>query len=107
VALRQVKISDIDGVDGANITIVIRDGYPGMDAAKAIDVTPEQAEAIQGKALKNAVTLEVRSEDGSTRDLLVSKTDLDKWLVKPDEVIAAARGLKGRVPGFSPRSNGN
>lgn len=104
MAVRQIKISDLDGSDGANITIVVRD-YPGLDAAKAIDVTDEQADAVIAKAIKNAVTLEIRNEDTTTREVMVTKTEFDKWIGKPEDVLGAARGLKGRVPGT--RMNGH
>ncbi len=106
MAIRQLKVSDLDGSEGADIGIVVRD-YPGLDQAKILDVTKEQAEAISGKALKNMVTLEVRLPDTSTREVLVSKTEFDKWAGgNADELLKHAASLRGRRPGYSPNGNG-
>ena len=105
MAVKSVKVSDLSGADGADITVVLRD-YPGLDAAKALDVTPDESTALLAKALSDVLVLELRMPDSTTKEVMVKKTDLDKWMVKPEEVVASARSLRGRQPGYSPR-NGN
>jgi hypothetical protein len=105
MAIKQVKVSDLSNQEGADVTAVIRE-YPGLDSAKALDVTVPEMEALVAKALTDVVVIELRLPDTSTKEVMLKKSDADKWLVKPDEILAAARGLKGRVPGYSPRANG-
>lgn len=105
MAVKSVKVSDLSGADGADITVVLRE-YPGMESAKALDVTPDESTALLAKALSDVVVLELRNPDNTTKEVMVKKTDLDKWMVKPEEVIAGARSLRGRQPGYSPRNGG-
>ncbi|MGQ0719505.1 MAG: hypothetical protein ACT4NP_19760 [Pseudonocardiales bacterium] len=106
MAIKSVKVSDLDGSDDADVTVVVRE-HPAIQQAKALDVTAEQVEALVAKAVTNVVTVEVRREDGTTADVLVNRTDLDKWLGDPDKVLAAARFNRGRQPGYSPQRNGS
>lgn len=104
MATKVEKVSDIDGADNAEYGVVIRD-YPGVEAAKLLDVTKEQAEALVGLAVKDAITVEVRNPDSSTRAVQVPVAAVKKW-VGDDKVVQNAAHLKGRRPGYSP-GNGN
>ena len=104
MALRQVKVSDIDGAEGADVAVVVRD-YPGLDQSKTIDVTPEQRAGLAAKALKNVMTLEIKTDDGEAETILVTKAEFDKWLGEPAQVLKNARNTRGRVPGS--RINGS
>lgn len=104
MASKVQKVSDLDGADDANFGVVVR-GYPGVDAAKLLDVTEAQADDLMGKGVKNTILVEVRRPDSSTQTVQVPKVDFDKWIGKP-EVVQNAAHLKGRRPGFSP-TNGN
>lgn len=105
MAIKSIKVSDIDGSDNADVTVVVRE-HPAIQSAKALDVTAEQAQALIDKAVNDVISVEVRKQDGTATDVLVSLPDLNQWLEKPDQVLDAARFLKGRQPGYSPR-NGN
>jgi hypothetical protein len=104
LAIKQVKVSDLDGSEGAEVGAVVRD-YPGLDAPRILDVTQAQADALAAKAVKDVVTVELRLPDTSTSVVLVAKAELDEWFGN-DEVLKKAAYLKGRRPGFSPK-NGN
>ena len=104
MAIKQTKISDLDGTEGADVGVVVR-GYPGVEGAKLLDVTPAQADALKDKAVKDVMTVEVRLSDTSSTTVLVSKKELDAWLGNP-EVLKNAAHLRGRRPGYSP-TNGN
>jgi hypothetical protein len=98
------KVSDLDGSSNANYGVVLRN-YPGVDGAKLLDVTSEQAEALLNLAVKDSVTIEVRNPDGSVSAVQVPIAALKKW-VGDDKVVQNAAHLKGRRPGFSP-TNGH
>lgn len=96
-----MKVSDLDGSDGADVSIVIRE-HNAISSPKAVDVTAEQAQALIAKAVKNVTTIQVQEENGTKYDLLVSVSDLDKWLGDATKVLNGARFLKGRPQGYSP-----
>lgn len=104
MAAKVTKVSDIDGTEGADYGVVIR-SYPGVDGAKLLDVTPDQAKALSAAAVKDVLSVEIRNPDTSTTAVLVSKAELDKWMGK-SEVVKNAASLRGRRPGYSP-TNGN
>lgn len=104
MAIKTSKVSDLDGSDDADYGVVIRD-YPELDAARLLDVTKAQADELIVQAVTDVLTVEVRLADGSTKQVLISKAELDKWLGKPD-VLKNAAYLRGRRPGQSP-GNGN
>lgn len=81
MAIRSVKVSDLDGSEPADTTVVIRE-HPAIQQAKSLDVTAAQAKALVDRlTVKNVVTVELRLEDGTPPvDVLVSTADLDKWL---------------------------
>jgi hypothetical protein len=81
-------------------------GYPNVEGAKFLDGTKEQAEALTGLAVKDAITVEVRDPDTSTTAVQVPVAAFNKWVGKP-EVVQNAAHLKGRRPGYSPTGNGN
>lgn len=105
MAIRQVKVSDISGEEGADFTVVLRD-YPGADGARQFDINKAELDALRTKAASDIITVEIRLPTSGPEEIVVKKTDLDKWMGKPDDVLAASRGMKGRQPGYSPRMNG-
>lgn len=105
MATKVSKVSDLDGATDADYGVVIR-GYPGVEGAKLLDVTAEQAEALQALAVKDSVTVEIRNPDSSTRALQIPVAAFNKWVGKP-EVVQNAAHLKGRRPGYSPTNGGN
>lgn len=104
MAVRQLKVSDLDQAEGADYGVVVR-GYPGVEGAKLLDVTKEQAAELLGLAVKDAITVEVRNPDTSTTAVQVPVAAFKKW-VGDDKVMQNAAHLKGRRPGYSP-GNGN
>jgi len=104
VAQKVQTVSDIDGADDADYGVVVR-GFPGVEAAKLLDVTKDQAETLQGLAVKDTVTLEVRNPDTTVLTIQVPIAAFKKW-IGDDKVVANAAHLKGRRPGYSP-SNGS
>lgn len=103
MAIRSVKISDLDGSEPADVTVVVRD-HPAIQQAKALDVTAEQAETLIAKAVKNVVTVEIQAGESPKQEVLINLNDLNKWLGDPDKVLEAARFTRGRPPGYSPRN---
>jgi hypothetical protein len=97
LAIKQTKVSDLDGSDDAEYGVVVRD-YPDLDAARILDVTKDQAEGLVALAVTDILTVEVRLPDNSVKQVLIRKVDLDKWLGKP-EVLQEAAYLRGRRPG--------
>lgn len=104
MATKVEKVSDIDGADGADYGVVVR-GFPGVDAAKLLDVTKEQAEALVGLAVKDAITVEVRNPDTSVHAVQVPVAAFKKW-IGDNKVVQNAANLKGRRPGYSPGNGG-
>lgn len=94
------KVSDIDGANNADYDVVVR-GFPGVEAAKLLNVTKEQMEALLGLAVKDALTIEVRNPDTSTTAVQIPVAAFKKW-VGDDKVVQNAANLKGRRPGYSP-----
>jgi hypothetical protein len=106
IAIKQLKVSDLDGSEGADFGLVVRD-YPGMDQAKILDLTKEQAETLMSKALKNIVACEVRLPDGSSQEVMMTKAEFDKFAGgNAETLLKQASNLRGRRPGFSP-TNGH
>ena len=97
LAIRTLKVSDIDGADNADIDVVVR-GYPGADALKLLNVTTEQAAALLELAVKDAITVEIRNPDGTTRAIQVPVATFTKWVGSADAVTNAAF-LRGRKAG--------
>jgi hypothetical protein len=104
LAVRTFKVSDLDQAEGSDYGVVVR-GYPGIDGAKLLDVTKEQADVLVGLAVKDAITIDVRNPDTSTNAVQVPVAAFNKWIGKP-EVMQNAAHLKGRRPGYSPTNAG-
>lgn len=98
--------SDISGKEGDEqefVTLVVRE-HPSTDEPRALDVLPDEIAGL--KAASDLVTLEVRKPDSTVTQMVVPLAEFRK--VVKDETVTKGRGLKGRRPGWSPRSgNGN
>lgn len=101
MAIRSIKVSDLDGADGADVTVIIRE-HPAIQQAKALDVTDEQAARLIGRAVMNMVKVEIQWGNGGKQEILVNLADLDKWLGDPKKVLSDARFTRGRPPGYRP-----
>lgn len=94
------KVSDITGVEAPEkdfASLVIRQ-HPKSDQPKMLDVLP--AELADLKEVTDMVVLELRSLDGTVKELYIKYTDFVKLV--SDEVIQNASGTRGRRKGFSP-----
>lgn len=92
---KSIRTSDISGnilPDDKVITVVVR------AAGKLFDASAEELEGL--KRLTNVVELELRHADGTSEEIIVSKTDFDK-VVTP-EVLAVADNIRGRRNGYKP-----
>lgn len=99
MALVSRMVSDITGQEGAEeqfATLIVRD-HPKVDEPKSLDVLPDEVKGLRDAP--NVVTLELKM-NGETREFVVLLADFRKLV--PDEVVEAARGTRGRRPGFRP-----
>jgi hypothetical protein len=99
MAIVSRKVSDLSGQEGGDAEfaqIVIRQ-HPKLDQPKALDVLVDELDRF--KDIGDLVVLEVRMPDHSTRDIYVRLTDFNKVSENMDDVLRAARGTRGRLPG--------
>lgn len=97
---KSIRTSDITGAilpDDQVITVVVR------EQGKLFDASAEELSGL--KRLTNVVELELRHANGTSEEIIVSKSDFEK-VVTP-EVLANADNIRGRRNGFRPASNGN
>ena len=88
-------ISGKEGNEGDFVQLTVRE-HPAISESKSLDVLPDEIKGL--KSAGELVVLEVKN--GETTQLIVSLVDFRKLV--PDEVVVAARGTRGRRPGFSP-----
>lgn len=96
---KSIRTSDLSGeilADDKVVTVVVR------AAGKLFDASAEELAGL--KRVTNVVELELRQADGTSEEIIVSKTDFDK-VVTP-EVLANADSIRGRRNGWKP-SNGD
>jgi hypothetical protein len=101
MALVTRMVSDITGHEGPEsdfATLIVR-RHPEVGEPKSLDVLPDEVKGLRDAP--NVVTLELR-RNGHTREFVMLLADFRK--VVPDEVVEAARGTRGRRPGFRPTS---
>ncbi|NEA56384.1 hypothetical protein G3I60_20100 [Streptomyces sp. SID13666] len=99
MAIVSRKVSDLSGQEGTDAefaTVVVRQ-HPSIDQPKALDVLAIEAE--QFKEIGDLVVIEVTMPNGSRKDVAMKRADFDKLAPNMDEVLKAARGTRGRVPG--------
>lgn len=99
MAIVSRKVSDLSGQEGSDddfAQVVVRQ-HPKLDQPKALDVLVAELAAF--KDIGDLVVLEVRMPNTSTRDIYVRLSDFNKAAENMDEVLHAARGTRGRVPG--------
>ena len=92
---KNIRTSDVSGKvldDDQVVTVVVR------SLGKLFDASPDEVSGL--KPLTNVVEVELRQPDGSSKEIIVSKSDFDK-LVTP-EVLAAADNIRGRRNGYKP-----
>ena len=95
---KSIRTSDISGeivADDQVVTVVVR------SEGKLFDAKPEELASL--KPLTNVVELELRKADGTSQEVIVSKTDFDK--VVTAEVLAKADSIRGRRNGFTPKAS--
>lgn len=98
MAIVQKMVSDITGTEGNEsdfVVLTVRE-HPAVNEPKAFDVLPAEIESL--KDAGDIVVLEI--SNGEKRQLVVKLADFRK-LISDDKVVAA-RGTRGRRPGFSP-----
>lgn len=99
MAIVSRKVSDLSGQEApdAEFAQVIVRQHPKLDQPKALDVL--LSELDQFKDAGDLVVLEVRLPDSGTRELYVRLNDFNKVTPNMDDVLRAARGTRGRLPG--------
>lgn len=98
VGYKSIRTSDISGEiveDDQVVTVVVR------SVGKLFDAKAEELADL--KRLTNVVELELRHPDGSTEEIIVSKSDFDK--VVTADVLASADHIRGRRNGFTPKAS--
>ena len=101
MAIVSRMVSDLTGTEANEsefVTLTVRD-HPAVDEPKALDVLPSEIADL--KEAGEIVVLEVGT-NGDKRQIVVALADFRK-LCK-DETVKAARGTRGRRPGWSPGS---
>jgi hypothetical protein len=99
MAFRQIRISDVSGLELADadvVTVVVK------DEQKVFDASAEELKAL--KPVKDVMELELKYASGQVATILVGRADFDKLI--PADKLAGFASSRGRRPGFSPRSNG-
>jgi hypothetical protein len=97
LAYVQVKVSDLTGEqrdEEAFGRLVVR-RHPALDAPVQLDILPEEVKDLQ--PLDDLVQLDY-FEPGSDKPttIVVARKDFDALNPKMDEVLAGARGVRGR-----------
>jgi hypothetical protein len=98
MAIVSKMVSDLTGKEGNEsefVTLTVRE-HPLLDEPKALDVLPDEVAGL--KDAGNLVVLEIAN--GEKRQVVVTLAEFRK--IVPDEVVAKARGTRGRRPGFRP-----
>lgn len=98
MAIVSRMVSDITGKEGNEdqfVVLTIRE-HPEIDEPKALDVMPDEIAGM--KDAGNLVVVEV--SNGEKKQLIFTLTEFRK--VISDDVVKAARGTRGRRPGWSP-----
>jgi hypothetical protein len=105
MGFRQIRTSDLSGgelKDDEVVTVAVKSHPDLTDGGRVFDAAQDELAGL--KPVTNLVQLELRYADGTTKDVLVTKTDFSK--VVPDEVLKNADSLRGRRTGYKPGSNG-
>jgi hypothetical protein len=96
VALVSRMVSDITGTEAPGkdfVTLVVR-AHPVTEEPKALDVLPAEVDLLRSAA--DVVVLESKG-DGQVRRFFVTLTEFRRYV--DDDVVARARGTRGRRPG--------
>ncbi len=102
MAIKNVKVSDISGVDlkdSEAVRVVIRD-HPKLSEDKQFDAAVGEIETL--KTVANLVNIEIQYPDGTSKEVAATATELEK--VIPLNVLEASDGLRGRRRNFKPGS---
>lgn len=100
MALRNIKISDITGVELNELEalrVLVRN-HPDIDEDKQIDAGTGELDAL--KTVNNLVNLTVVYPDGKNVELSATAAEVNK--VIPIENLKSADGLRGRRKNFRP-----
>lgn len=101
MAIRRVMVSDLTGAEGneEDFTVLTVRQHPKLTEPKALDILPDELKGL--KTAGDLVVLETGT-NGDRQQVVVTLAEFRK--VVPDKVVEAARGTRGRRPGFSPKS---
>lgn len=105
MGFKQVRTSDLSGADLGDdqvVTVVVKQ-HPDLTEGKIFDAAVDELLGLKGMA-NNLVQLEVRSPDGTTADVVVTKTEFSKLVTK--DKLDGFDSARGRRTGYKP-SNGN
>lgn len=100
MALRNIKISDISGVELNELEalrVIVRN-HPDIDEDKQIDAGVGELDAL--KTVSNLVNLTVVYPDGKNVELAATAAEVNK--VIPLQNLKGADGLRGRRKNFRP-----
>jgi hypothetical protein len=107
MAIVSQKVSDLSGKQGKDedfAGVVVRQ-HPDIDQPKALDVLIPELKAFKDISGTIAI-LEVTFPDGTKKDMYVAEEEFNKAAPDMAEVLKAARGTRGRLPGTKV-GNGN
>ncbi|MCP3797954.1 hypothetical protein NLX83_01655 [Allokutzneria sp. A3M-2-11 16] len=96
VSRKVSDLSDSEGSDADFAQVVVRQ-HPKLDQPKALDVLIE--ELAQFKDIGDLVVLEIRMPDMTNREVHMRLSEFNKVAPNMDEILAKARGTRGRIPG--------
>ncbi len=97
MALVSKMVSDISGVEADEkqfVSLVVKQ-HPAIDSPKALDVLPDEVKNL--KEDDSIVVCEVKA-NGDSREVVLSHSEFKKLC--SDEKVVAARGTRGRRPGW-------
>jgi hypothetical protein len=98
------RTSDLSGTelpDDQVVTVVVKQ-HPDLADGKIFDAAVDELLGLKGMA-NNLVQLEIRSPDGTTADVVVTKSEFTKLVSK--EKLDGFDSARGRRTGYKP-SNG-
>lgn len=99
---RTIRTSDLSGktLEDDDIVHVVVRSAPGLQEAKQFDCSADELEKLC--TLGDLVNLEVRRADGDAEEIFCTAEEFAKII--SNEELAALPGLRGRRPGYSPKS---
>lgn len=96
MALVSRMVSDITGAEADEkdfVSLVVKQ-HPAIDGPRALDALPSELEKL--KEANNVVVCEIK-DNGNSREVCLTHAEFKKLV--SDDVVAGARGTRGRRPG--------